>query len=106
MPEIRLRLRMFFPDHLLRKCHAALARLRLDEMQVLLTGEVPGMRSHKVEETRFFLGIAKAAQGVDVDRKKFHSTKILAVISCESSTHPHTRFVGRESESCHSQLSN
>src|SRR6185437_10117120 len=64
MAEIRLRLRVFFLDHLLRKCHTALARLRPDEMQELLASEIAGMRGHKVEETRFFLGIAKAAQVV------------------------------------------
>ena len=81
MPEIRLGLRVFFLDHLLRKCHTALAWLRLDEMQELSASEEAGMRGHKVEETCFFLGIAKAAQGVDVDRKEFHRAKILAVIS-------------------------
>ena len=86
MPEIFLGARVLPLENLLGEGHAALAGLRLDELQELLTGEVPGMRRHKVEETCLFLGIAKAAQGVDVDRKEFHSAKILAVISCESST--------------------
>ena len=64
MPEVFLGAGVLLVEDLLGEGHAALAGLRLDELQELLTGEVPGMRRHKVEETCFFLGIAKAAEGV------------------------------------------
>src|SRR5215469_11595040 len=76
---------LFFED-LLRESDAALACVGLDEVQELPAGEVTGMRCHKVQKTRFFFGVAKTAKGFHMASKVFHKAKILAVISCESST--------------------
>jgi hypothetical protein len=86
MPEVFLGAGVLLVENLLGEGHAALAGLRLDELQELLAGEVPGMRRHKVEETCFFLSIAKAVESVRMYGEEFHNAKILAVISCESST--------------------
>src|SRR5208282_1602007 len=86
MPEIFLGARVLPLENLVGEGHAALAGLRLDELQKLLAGEVPGMRRHKVEETCFLLGVVEIAEGLRMDGKEFHRAKILDVISCESRT--------------------
>ena len=52
------------------KSNAALAGFHLDKLEKLLTGEIPGMRSHKVEETGLLLRIAEIPErfGIDYNR--------------------------------------
>ena len=86
MPEVFLGAGVLLLDDFSGKGHAALAGLRLDELQELLAGEVAGMRRHKVEETGFLLRIAESAEGFRMYGEEFHRAKILAVISWVSRT--------------------
>jgi hypothetical protein len=77
--------RVFF-HYFSGKGHAALAGFHLDELKKLLAGEIPGMRSHKVEETGLLFRIAEIAERFRVDGEDFHRAKILALISWVSRT--------------------
>jgi hypothetical protein len=81
MPKVFLRAGVFLFHNLLGKDDAAFAGFHLDELQELLTGEVAGMRSHKVEETGLLFRIAEIAERFRVDGEDFHRAKILALIS-------------------------
>src|SRR6266404_926278 len=63
------------------KGNAALAGFHLDELKKLLASEIPGMRSHKVEETGLLFRIAEIPERFRVDGEDFHRAKILALIS-------------------------
>ncbi len=77
---------MFLFHNLLGKDDAAFAGFHLDELKKLLAGEIPGMRSHKVEEAGLLFRIAEIAERFRVDGEDFHRAKILALISWVSRT--------------------
>jgi hypothetical protein len=81
MPEVFLRAGVLFRHDLSGKGNAPLAGLRLDELQELLAGEIPGVRGHKVEETGFLFRIAEILECFRMDGEDFHRAKILALIS-------------------------
>src|SRR6267143_4809634 len=68
------------------KGNTAFAGFHLDEPEKLLAGEIPGMRSHKVEETGLLFRIAEIAERFRMDGEDFHRAKILALISWVSRT--------------------
>jgi hypothetical protein len=67
MPEVLLRASVFLLHNFSGKGNAALAGLRLDELQELPAGEISGMRGHKIEETRLLFRIAEMPEGFRVD---------------------------------------
>jgi len=86
IPQIFLRPGVLLFGDFTRKDNAALARLRLDELEELLAGERAGMRGHEVEETGLLLRVAELHKSLCMDGKDFHRAKILAVISWASRT--------------------
>jgi len=86
MSEVFLRTGVLLFHNLLVKDDAALAGFHLDELKKLLAGEIPGIRSHKVEETGLLFRIAEIAERFRMDGEDFHRAKILALISWVSRT--------------------
>jgi hypothetical protein len=67
MAEVFLRAGVLLFHDLSSKGNAALAGLRLNELQELLAGEIARMRGHKVEKTGLLLRIAEIPEGFRVD---------------------------------------
>src|SRR5260370_38640259 len=86
MSEVFLRTGVLLFHNLLGKDDAAVAGFHLDELKKLLAGEIPGIRSHKVEETGLLFRTADIPERFGVDGEHFHSAKILALISWSSIT--------------------
>src|SRR2546425_8772 len=71
---------------LLRELIRSVAPTGTGQVQELTRNEVPRMRCHNIEKTRFVLGIAETFDGSDVVLFDLHRLRISAVSSRWSST--------------------